>query len=218
MSRKPWSLAAAVFMSFVTIAESESPEPRALELSLDWNDGYELLPISFEGVAEEVCQIFEEIGIDVRWAEPGKGEGEQPATTRVNVNLMPIDSSNWSLPKHTMGVVIGEEVPRQAVYIFYPSVLRTLGYDLVPDRRRSPRERARLTRALGRVVAHELVHAIVPDREHDHEGLLNAKLKRRHLLQKHLRLLEETADAFVERTAAFQLPALGNPSQADPSW
>jgi hypothetical protein len=215
MSRKPGWVAAAVFISFVSIAESE---PRALELSLDWNDGYELLPISFEGVAEEVRQIFEDIGVDVTWAEPGQGEGEQPATTRVNVNLMPIDSSNWSLPKHTMGVVIGEEVPRKAVYIFYPSVLRTLGYDLVPDRRRSPRERARLTRALGRVVAHELVHAIMPDREHDHEGLLNPKLKRQHLQQKHLRLLDETADAFVERLAAFQLSASAKPSQAGPSW
>jgi hypothetical protein len=215
MFRKTGYFAAAVFMSFVTVAESE---PRALELSLDWNDGYELLPISYEGVAEEVFQIFEEIGVDVRWVEPGRGEGEQAATTRVRVNLMPIDSASWSLPKHTMGVVIGEEVPRAAVYIFYPSVLRTLGYELVPDRRRSPRERARLTRALGRVVAHELVHAIMPDREHDHEGLLNPKLKRQHLQQKHLRLLEETADAFVERLAAFQLSAAGNPSQAGPSW
>jgi hypothetical protein len=208
MFRKPGFLVAAVLISFVTMAES-----RALELSLDWNDGHELLPISYGDVAEEVCRIFEEIGVDVRWAER-----EKSGATRVRVNLMPIDSAGWSLPKYTMGVVIGEEVPRAAVYIFYPSVLRTLGYDLVPDRRRSPRERARLTRALGRVIAHELVHAILPEREHDCEGLLNLQLTRQHLQQKHLRLLEETADAFVKRLAAFQKPAAGNPSQAGPSW
>lgn len=206
MFRKPGCIAAVVFMSFVTIAESASPEPRALELALDWNDGYELMPISYEGIAEEVCQIFEEIGVGVRWTEPGPGEGEQPLTTRVRVNLMPIESSYWSLPKHTMGVVIGEEVPRTAVYIFYPSVLRTLGYELVADLARSPRERARLTRALGRVIAHELVHAIVPEREHDHEGLLNSNLKRKHLQQSHLRLLDETADVFVERLAVLTAP------------
>ena len=61
-----------------------------------------------------------------------------------------------------------------------------------------------ISRAMGRVIGHELAHAIVPERDHDGGGLLSANLKRSHLKKSSLRFLDATAKAFAEALAAFE--------------
>ena len=197
-------LTAWLLLSSPVAAEPAPATSPDLKLSLIWNDAYKLLPISYEKAANEVTKIFEAIRIQVRWTKAGQDELVEADTIQIRVVLMPRLSSGWSLDGHTMGVVIGKKVPRRTVFIFYPSVLLALGYEHVADRRRSPRERANLTRALGRVVAHEIVHAILPEREHDKDGLLSRQLKRRNLQQARLPLANETAFVLVERLAAWQ--------------
>lgn len=201
MSSKSITSIVAVLLAFFGTASKAAESP---ELSLIWNDAYQILPISYEGIAEEVAEIFEEIAVRVSWTKAGQDPAVEPHTVQVRVVLMPNLSSKWSLPHHTMGVVIGDKVPRETVFISYSGVVSTMGYEPTADRARSPRERAALTRALGRVIAHELAHAIVPERDHDTEGLLSANLKRSHLTESKLRFVDETAAAFVETLAALQ--------------
>jgi hypothetical protein len=42
-------------------------------------------------------------------------------------------------------------------------------------------ERMQVGRALGRVAAHEIVHVLLPDRPHDHAGLMAPSFGRREL-------------------------------------
>jgi hypothetical protein len=183
------------------------PQPRPV-LHLTWNDAYQLLPFGHEAVAKKVTDIFETEGVDVRWQTVTHEPTPSPGLVGIRVVLMPRDSSGWGLPRHTMGVVIGKKVPRETVFIFFPNVARTLGYDPRTPRARSPRERARLTRALARVVAHEVVHAIQPDREHDAVGLLSLHLDRRSLLQPRLRLAKETAEALRSSLTRMPVPVI----------
>jgi hypothetical protein len=52
-----------------------------------------------------------------------------------------------------------------------------------------------LARAVARVVAHEIVHAVAPEANHTATGLMQPELTRAHLEMKRLRLARETTDA-----------------------
>ena len=201
MSSKSTILVAA---GLVAVFSGASRAVESHQLSLIWNDAYRLLPISYERIAEEVTEILEEIGIQECWRKASRNQAAETFAVQVRVILMPSLSSKWSLPQHTMGVVIGEKVPRESVFISYSSVLCTMGYEPTSDRARSPRQRAHLARALARVIVHELAHAIVPEREHDSDGLLSAHLKRSQLRKSNLRFVDETASAFVQKLTTLQ--------------
>ena len=65
-------------------------------------------------------------------------------------------------------------------------------------------ERAHFGRALGRVAAHEIVHALLPDRPHDRAGLMARSLGRRELTAAVLRapgLLADLRRAAPKREA-----------------
>jgi hypothetical protein len=65
--------------------------------------------------------------------------------------------------------------PDAAIWVYPEAVAASLR--LQPSTTRwSPRERAEFGRALGRVVAHEIVHAILRTQEHAHSGLMAAVL------------------------------------------
>ena len=81
MFKKTSYLAAAGFFSFISVAESASSARP--ELSLYWNDAYQLLPISYEGVAEEVIVAAfeateEDAGAGEAVAAPEEEEEETP--------------------------------------------------------------------------------------------------------------------------------------------
>jgi hypothetical protein len=60
-----------------------------------------------------------------------------------------------------------------------------------------PTEQALLGRAVGRVVAHEIVHAYAPGREHEPTGLMRARLDAQFLKQKNVQLGKEQVEAVV---------------------
>ena len=61
----------------------------------------------------------------------------------------------------------------------------------------SGRERQQIATALGRVVAHEVVHALAPLQPHATQGLLSATLNRSHLVHHRLLLDGDSADGFL---------------------
>ncbi len=163
---------------------------------LTWNDPYDLLPQGFDRVARDIESNLGDIGICVSWDDE---HTSKRAGVRLQVVLRATDPARWELPKHTMGVLIGNKVPRSSVFIFLPNVLRTLGYGPELKRMRPPKEVAFIARGLARVVAHEVIHAVVPEHGHDGGGLLAPKLKRKALTWRHLDLDDATQELLLAR-------------------
>ena len=165
---------------------------------LTWNDPYELLPQGVDRVKRDVETVFGEMGIGVSWDDENS-----PIASRVRIRIVlrATDPTRWKLPKHTMGVVIGNKVPRGTVFVFLPNVLRTLGYGPKVKPIRPPKDVALIARGLTRVVAHEIIHAIVPEHGHDAGGLLAPKLRRDSLTSRQLDLDPPTRALLLSRLA-----------------
>jgi hypothetical protein len=109
-----------------------------------------------------------------------------------------------------MGAAIGGYA-----FIFYPMIRQALGLDGVQDLRRDLKATNLLGRALGRVVAHEVVHIIAPGYPHRVEGLMCSSLSKQALTRRRLYLDPTSAAEFVNRlrrdsayvTVASSLPA-----------
>ena len=183
-------------MFFSAAAGAQSSTEVVPHLVLTWNDHYDLLPQGFERVARDIETSFAEMGIAVSWDAENTPKS---AGVRVQIVLKSADPTRWGLPQKTMGVVIGSKVPRSSVFIFLPNVLRTLGYGPEVKRRRPPKEVAFIARGLARVVAHEVIHAVVPEHGHDGGGLLAPKLKRKGLTWSHLDLDDATQELLLAR-------------------
>jgi hypothetical protein len=87
----------------------------------------------------------------------------------------------------------------RAIWVYAAGVASTLGLGTGPAPHWSLPQRHEFGRALGRVVAHELVHAIAPARPHVKGGLMAAQMGRALLLDPHIAIDGATSEAF--RTA-----------------
>jgi hypothetical protein len=175
-----------------------------LRLTLCWYDAYELLPRSLETTFEEVIGIFEEVGVEIQWemavdADKDKNAIDNPL--KYFVILLPSSSSSWGLEDHVMGVATHREGMKGSVYLFFPQIAGTLRF----DGEDSPRAVKLLARAVGRVIAHEMVHILAPHHPHTDGGLMNRNLTRCFLTRGVARL--DPVSAVVVRT---EVRALGN--------
>lgn len=161
-------------------------------LRIYWSDqrGYlrdKLVSRGYDTMAREVSAILLDAGVEVEWTplivEPSDG---------VVVVLTPADGSKWGLQSGTLGAVMGRGGPVTCVYVFFPAVARLLGV----RRTRSARDFHELGKAIGRVAAHEIVHAFTPEFPHTPEGLMMAHLTRGDLRGNDLRLSASAAAAF----------------------
>ena len=98
---------------------------------------------------------------------------------RVNAVLHPVEPTAWSLHRDVMAAAVGEPTKGYTIFVFFPAVMRTIGQHGVPA---NPGNMAALSRAMGRVVSHELVHVLAPERGHAPAGLMAPRLSRGLLL------------------------------------
>jgi hypothetical protein len=124
----------------------------------------------------------------------------------IPVILLADDPLRARADQHVMGLVLREQEPSRAIWVFLRSVRWTLGHDLWRRRPAADAESREMALALARVVAHEVVHSIAPDEPHSHGGLMRHSLNRSFLLGKGAPLDPQCAAAFLVRLAA-QLPA-----------
>jgi hypothetical protein len=117
-----------------------------------------------------------------------------------------------------MGLVMRDQLPTRAVWVFLSSVRWTLGHP-APERPLTSREAWEVGLALARVVAHEVVHAIAPDAPHSHGGLMNHSLNRAFLLGPRSPLTGPCARAFLDQLQALPAPRSRTPSsRSSVSW
>jgi hypothetical protein len=194
-----------------------SPDPGSgtapITVRLVWSDPANLLPMGFDVMAQEVHGIFRRAGVEVVWrlAEAQPAEGDER-----NVILLPNDPAGSLHRRETMGRV--ERTAHTALWVFARKVRQTLGLSPATVQRATLEDQRDYPRALGRIVAHELVHAIVPDEPHAERGLMQATLNRAVLAAPRVDISERCADLVVrelEARSAEGLALLATASTVD---
>ena len=171
----------------------------ASPVTLVWMDPEELLRFGFQAMADEVENAFEEAGVMVTWRKNVVTQDDDPLEIVITVRRSP--PPEWRLGDHAMGTGFKVNDKRRVIYLFFDSVLRTLGFKYVEPRVPTATETMLLARALARVVSHEVDHSIAPGAPHAEDGLMQSQLTREGLRKPRLRLSEPSIRAL---SAALQ--------------
>ena len=159
----------------------------APSLTLAYFNCAELPPEIGEAMDREVRSILGQLGIEVRalWNPEG-----QPFNGVIHLKalLLPSDGSNMGLRETVMGAVRGRDFPGTAVYVFYPNILAALN----DPKYRTPTSEE-VGQAVGRVVAHEIVHALAGN-AHTLLGLMSQVMERDFLMQTKVTVRSVPAD------------------------
>jgi len=162
------------------------------EVRVGWVDPAGSLPCPFDEVASEVSRLLVPLDLRVRWlAAAGPTD---VAAVEHEVVLLARDRS------HTLGDVMGVthmEGDHGMIWIVLPTVERILFIPSGPAETMGGDDARLLARALGRVVAHELVHAVAPGLRHARRGLMSGRLGRSALVGSSLSLDPSSARAVL---------------------
>ena len=192
-----------------SFAASVEALPRPADLALVFFDPTSALPQGLDGLATEVQAVFRGLGVEASWRVGGTfGESEMP---EVPVILLPRDP--LVSRRGVMGLVIRDQQPLRAVWVFRDAVRDTLGA--------RPEDRGAagplLDRALARVAAHEVVHAVAPDAPHAPKGLMRHALSRQFLTGAKAPIDSRCAASFVARLSLEWQHRLGRRRAEAPS-
>jgi hypothetical protein len=146
---------------------SERPLP-PLDLAVQWFDTARELHSACGAVKKRVEEIFESASVRIHWTDTG----QNVAPDAIAVILMPDPPS--SVSPGAMGSMTDDD-KRRFVYVYFNLVLKGAGLD-GPVRYLSVDEEVMFSRALSRVIAHEIVHSLVRGGEHVESGIMSATL------------------------------------------
>lgn len=182
-------------------------------LRLVYFDGAKLPLEVRRAMEEEVERVYGEVGVRVE----SSGHEEMAEATAVpgafvlQVVLMASAPSGWDLPPNALGVYFnGRTYPPQAVYVFEPALYKELGLDEQGEGDLRPED---VGRAFGRVVAHEVAHALAPDHKHSGWGILGHAQDERSLVQPQLSIHESAGEALRAGLAEIQRWLAGDESK-----
>lgn len=144
---------------------------------------------ALERLRAEAAEAFESSGASIRFVRRG-GPRVVPAT------LYPEIPTNWRVNPQTLGVAVGAPGQRRSVFLSVQAARRALGWrGAAPG---AGRPAVELGTALGRVLAHELLHTVAPDCPHTSHGIMAARLNRRMLTSPGIGF-DETAGRYLRR-------------------
>jgi hypothetical protein len=159
-------------------AAEAGPAAGGAALSVTWHDPAHALPFDPDRLAAELAGVLQGAGVALSW------QAARPDTVTtgpgLRVVLLP---AGRGLRPGVMGTVPRRSASRTA-WVSLANVERTLGLD-APLAPRADRE---LSRALARVIAHELVHLVAPELPHSRGGLMAPRLGRGFLTAPGMRL------------------------------
>jgi hypothetical protein len=173
----------------VAAARAAPPPPAGPVLRLGLADPLSVASSAFPGLSNEVDRILGAGGIRVLWT-PGHGHSVLVKEGFL-VILLP-RAPVWGQDK-TLGAVAGGVDPGGAAWVFWEPTVAALHLD--PNLRKtwSAAEKAMVSRALGRIAAHEIVHLLLPMFPHG-QGLMGRRLTYANLIDDSLGL-DETITA-----------------------
>ncbi len=178
-------------------AASAADPPR---LALGWYDGFHVCSVMTKRIQSTVVDIFASFGVRAYWEDEATVSEYGPEDVRVRVILVDAEPTDWKLRPTTLGVVIKTDDVPDTAYIFPRRSFRVLGYE-VPGAREcsTPRVMREVSRAMARIIAHELIHVIAPDHPHAEDGLMFGHMDRRRLLQRRLEVDSECVREFLTK-------------------
>ena len=186
------TLVSLVLVRAVATAHHAAPLQPPNVLRVLWVDMDGSCPVSEVTVTIEVRRIFGSAGLEVEWQSGVPSSVSTPDVVRVTV--LSEDRAGRKQPP------MGATMDARHVFVLCSEVARAL---TVGGRRSSGPE---LSRAVGRVVAHELVHALAPGIKHARFGLMKPILTAAALTQPGLlidldtrRTLRREIEKFVRR-------------------
>jgi len=155
---------------------TDVPTPRTVRLA--WFDPGDAVPGAFGSIEDETAAIFQGMGLSTHWRRAADGD----LARMDEVSVIVVAYGARAIPGReivVMGSTPTADRNHRAVWIHAPNVLAVLG---LPARATpsslTPRERSQFTRALARVIVHEVIHAVAPEVPHGGGlmcGQLNAK-------------------------------------------
>jgi hypothetical protein len=169
---------------------SPSDDPPLVRLSLV--DLYGLAADVGAPAAAEAAAVLE--GLGARTEVRRKAPSDAHDARDLLVVVMPGDPGPL-LQRNVLGAV-QRDAPTRALWVFPRTIAAALGLSTNAAGWTAP-DRARFATALGRVVAHEIVHLTCPWREHDRSGLMAARMSRATLRGEALDLEDELRRDFV---------------------
>jgi hypothetical protein len=174
-----------------------------------WHDSSALFPSAgLARLGDELEALFRVNGLPLRFHAATKNEDMQKIPEpRVNAILLPREDARYGLPANAMAMALGNRGGRYSIFVFYPGVLRTLGYGKGDF---SPRQLSELSLALARIVAHEVVHALAPEGGHSESGLMSGKLRRADLLSKAIALDGPSLEQAIAAVRGWAHPTPGS--------
>jgi hypothetical protein len=180
MHLERWRAAsAAMAMAVATSAPAAAREREcAVETRLQWLDVSDLAPFAYRAMAAEAKEILAEHGVCADLARASTGSVRTDG--EIGVILLP-SMGGSGVGRHVMGATRKGAARHATVWVYFDEVASALGLAGRPPDSWTPIERAGFGRALGRVAAHEVVHALLPQRPHDRLGLMAPSLGRREL-------------------------------------
>ncbi len=161
-------------------ASGIDPAP-PVRLHLGWREVGGAPADEVEGASREVAALLAQAGVETAWSLGRDAAGD----IQGDIVVIVIDDEPRGRPA-VMGAAFAHA--SQAVWVFRRGVARALGLGRTPSSSWSRTDRAIVARALGRVAAHEVVHALTPGRPHDRGGLMAGALSRSFLMERHVAL------------------------------
>ena len=176
-------------------ANEADEESARLLLDLALFDGLGLTSAAETSMLREAERIFASIGVDVNWLDRAEDpSAPRAAPVEVKVILSRSHPASWDLKERTLGVVLAPHW--DTVFIFPHRVARTLGMGDKADLRALVARNPQVGQALGRVIVHEVIHAIAPAHLHAEVGIMRGHQTRHSLIVEEARLDGRCATAF----------------------
>jgi len=172
----------------------------APRLQLVWIDVLGSAPYAFQKAARETSAILAGAGVEASWT---LGDASTVTTgDELKIVLMPGNPIGARLPERVMGGT-RRGAQSHTTWIYLSNVLWALDLKDSAARGLSAREEEQVARALGRVAAHEIVHAVAPGMPHSAHGLMSGTLGRAYLTQPTAALAPAERKLFRAAVEAF---------------
>jgi hypothetical protein len=171
--------------------------------------------LSFDLMRAETDRLFREIAVSTTW---DRGPSVNNESTAVDIHVILIDTLrrvagvNDDLIGYVHVSTQSDGTPRNTIHIYLPNVLRTLGFHYRRDRvavplnvrlkLNQPKARRDLATALGRIIAHEVVHIVTPEVPHSSHGLMVPVYKRCILTHPEMHFPPQYAELFRTKLRA----------------
>jgi hypothetical protein len=146
--------------------------PRGPTFHVTLADPLSIAPSSFSSLAEEVRRILGEAGVQAKWRNGGHSRVQ--VSDDCLVILLP--RAPLGGREKTLGAVLGGVDRGGSAWVFWEATVGALHLD--PNLRKdwTRDQKDMVSRALGRIAAHELVHILLPSFPHGGRGLMAQQL------------------------------------------